>query len=106
MMSRWNNTVDASLWLDHYANPLINAITGSGKPVISIVDGIAFGGGCELNMLFDIVIASDRSIFSVPEGLIGALPPVASSYGISLAGRKLFRYLLTSEWITADQTHH
>ncbi len=103
MMSRWNNTVDASLWLDRYANPLIDAIAGSGKPVISIVDGIAFGGGCELNVLFDIVIASDRSIFSVPEGLIGALPPVASSYGISLTGRKLFRYLLTSEWINADK---
>ncbi len=86
MMSRWNNPVDASLWLDRYANPLIDAITGSVKTVISIVDGIAFGGGCELNMLFDIVIASDRSIFSVPEGLIGALPPVASSYGISLTG--------------------
>lgn len=103
MMSRWNKPVDASSWLVRYANPLIDAITGSGKPVISIVDGIAFGGGCELNMLFDIVIASDRSIFSVPEGLIGALPPVASSYGISLTGRKLFRYLLTSEWVSADK---
>ncbi len=103
MMSRWNNSVDASLWLNQYANPLIDTITGSSKPIISIVDGIAFGGGCELNMLFDIVIASNRSIFSVPEGLIGALPPVASSYGIALTGRKLFRYLLTSEWINAYQ---
>ena len=103
MMSKWNNSVDASLWLDQYANPLIDTITGSSKPIISIIDGIAFGGGCELNMLFDIVIASNRSIFSVPEGLIGALPPVASSYGIALTGRKLFRYLLTSEWINAYQ---
>ena len=103
MMSEWNNSVDASLWLDQYANPLIDTITGCAKPIISVVDGIAFGGGCELNMLFDIVIASNRSIFSVPEGLIGALPPVAASYGIALTGRKLFRYLLTSEWINAHQ---
>jgi enoyl-CoA hydratase/3-hydroxyacyl-CoA dehydrogenase len=105
MMSEWNNSIDASIWLDRYANPLIDAITSSIKPVISLVDGIAFGGGCEINMLFDIVIASDRSVFSVPEGLIGALPPVASSYGIALMGRKLFRYLLTSEWINANQAN-
>ncbi len=103
MMSNWNNSIDASIWLDKYANPLIDKITSSSKPIISIVDGVAFGGGCEINMLFDIVIASDKSVFSVPEGLIGALPPVASSYGIALTGRKLFRYLLTSEWINAYQ---
>ncbi|KPV47599.1 hypothetical protein SE19_00365 [Acidiplasma aeolicum] len=101
MMENWQDSIDASLWLDHYANPLIDEINSTNKPIISIVDGIAFGGGCELNMLFDIVIASDRSVFSVPEGLIGALPPIASSHGISLMGRRLFRYLLTSEWINA-----
>ena len=106
MMSKWNNSIDASIWLDRYANPLIDEITSSSKPIISIVDGIAFGGGCEINMLFDIVIASDRSVFAVPEGLIGALPPVASSYGIALTGRKLFRYLLTSEWINANQANN
>ena len=106
MMSNWNNSIDASIWLDKYANPLIDEITSSRKPIISVVDGIAFGGGCEINMLFDIVIASDKSVFSVPEGLIGALPPVASSYGIAFTGRKLFRYLLTSEWVNANQANH
>jgi cyclohexa-1,5-dienecarbonyl-CoA hydratase len=48
------------------------------KPVIAAVDGAALGGGCELVAACDIVIASDRSRFGVPEIKLGVFPPVAT----------------------------
>src|SRR5688572_31711934 len=48
------------------------------KPVIAVVDGAALGGGCEIVAACDIVIASDRSRFGVPEIKLGVFPPVAT----------------------------
>ncbi|EQD28124.1 Enoyl-CoA hydratase/isomerase [mine drainage metagenome] len=102
MMKDWETSMDAKVWMDKYAHPLLELISNYPKPIISAVNGIAFGGGCELNILFDIVIAANDSIFSLPEGLIGALPPIGSSYGVALIGRQIGRYLLTGEWISAE----
>ncbi|MFX0070491.1 MAG: enoyl-CoA hydratase-related protein [Candidatus Hermodarchaeota archaeon] len=44
------------------------------KPVIAAVDGFALGGGCELVLACDIVIASDRSVFGLPEIHRGIFP--------------------------------
>lgn len=89
--------------MDDYARPLVRLLADYPKPTISAVNGPAFGGGCELAMLFDIVLASERAVFSLPEGLIGAVPPIASSYGYSIINRKLARYALTGERFSARQ---
>jgi enoyl-CoA hydratase/carnithine racemase len=47
------------------------------KPVISAVNGIAYGGGFELAMASDFIIASDRARFAVPEIRLGLLPAFA-----------------------------
>ena len=44
------------------------------KPVIAAVDGFAFGGGCELSLVCDIVIATRRSFFGFPEISRGIFP--------------------------------
>ncbi|MSP83090.1 MAG: carnitinyl-CoA dehydratase [Alphaproteobacteria bacterium] len=44
------------------------------KPVIAAVNGIAFGGGCEIALASDIVIAADHALFAVPEVKVGLLP--------------------------------
>lgn len=41
------------------------------KPVIAAVDGIAFGGGFELALACDIIVASSRSAFALPEPRVG-----------------------------------
>lgn len=48
-----------------------------GKPVISAVNGLAYGGGFELAMASDFIIASDRAKFAVPEIQLGLLPGFA-----------------------------
>ncbi len=103
MMEKWKSAMDAKIWMNTLAQPLLDTISHYSKPIISAVNGIAFGGGCELNMLFDIVIADSTAVFSLPEGLIGAMPPLGSSYGIALISRKLARYALTGDWFSADE---
>ncbi len=103
MMSKWRSSMDARAWAERYAAPLIERMIEFKKPLITLVNGLAFGGGMELNMLADIVIASKEAVFAIPEALIGAFPPLASSCGVPLVSRKVIRYALTGEWLSAEQ---
>jgi len=69
---------------------------------IALVRGPALGGGCELAMACDFVLASDRARFGQPEISLGVFPPVAA-YQLSrrLAPRKGLELLLTGEPIDA-----
>ena len=72
------------------------------KPVIALVDGAALGGGCEIVAACDIVIASDRSRFGLPEIKLGVFPPVAAILLPIVIGQKRARELiLTGEIIDA-----
>lgn len=103
VMGSWKSFLDGKDFFVNVATPLLNTIANYKKPIISLVNGIAFGGGLELNLAFDIVIASEEATFSVPEGLIGAIPPIASSLGVAVIGRRLIRYCLTGEQMDAEE---
>ncbi|AKG91110.1 3-hydroxyacyl-CoA dehydrogenase/Enoyl-CoA hydratase [Geoglobus ahangari] len=102
VMRSWKSVSDGKEFFERVAAPLIDTMIDCSKPLISLVNGYAYGGGMELNLLMDIVIASKGATFSVPEGLIGAFPPIASTVGFFL-NRRVLRYCLTAEEIQADE---
>ncbi len=64
--------VDARYMQVHYR--LATAMRNCGKPIIARVDGYCIGGGNELNMLCDLTIASENSIFAQAGPLVGSAP--------------------------------
>ncbi len=58
------------------------------KPLIAAVNGHAYGGGCEIVLLSDLAVASERAVFAQPEARIGAWPMVFATFGPSLLGQK------------------
>ena len=49
-------------------------LPGLNKPVIAAVNGMAVGGGFELVMSSDLVVAADHATFSLPEAAVGVIP--------------------------------
>jgi enoyl-CoA hydratase/carnithine racemase len=69
------------------------------KPVIAAVNGIAFGGGCEIAEAVHLAVASERASFAKPEVNIGLPPTFGGTQRLPrLAGRKrALEYLLTGD---------
>ncbi len=70
------------------------------KPVIAAVNGIAFGGGCEITEAVSLAIASDRALFAKPEINLAMPPTFGGTQRLPrLAGRKrALELLLTGGW--------
>ncbi|MEM8744472.1 MAG: crotonase/enoyl-CoA hydratase family protein [Pseudomonadota bacterium] len=72
------------------------------KPIIAAVNGLAYGGGCEVTEAVHLAVASDRAIFAKPEINLGMPPTFGGTQRLSrLAGRKrALELLLTGETFT------
>ena len=74
------------------------------KPVIAAVNGYAFGGGFEIAIASDFVIASEQARFGVPEIQLGLLPGFAIVRLAELVGRQMAKYLsMLGEPISAEE---
>ena len=75
------------------------------KPVIAAVNGFALGGGCELALMCDLIIASDKAKFGQPEIKLGVTPGMGGSIRLTKAiGKaKSMDLVLTGRMIDGDE---
>jgi cyclohexa-1,5-dienecarbonyl-CoA hydratase len=102
--------VDVGEYIGERAFPMLDAfhaaciaMVEAPQPVLVVVDGAAIGGGAELVAYGDLVVATPRARFALPEITIGMFPPLASTMFPHIVGpKRALELVLTGEAITAE----
>lgn len=101
-MASWNYIdVHKSEYITRNWDP----ITRVRKPIIAAVSGYALGGGCELAMMCDFIIASDTAKFGQPEIKLGVIPGAGGTQRLprAVGKSKAMDMVLTGRMMNADE---
>ncbi|MCM2319645.1 MAG: enoyl-CoA hydratase [Pseudomonas sp.] len=75
----------SDVYLENFVTASWEEVTRCRKPVIAAVAGLALGGGCELAMMCDFVIAADNARFGQPEVKVGTMPGAGGTQRLTRA---------------------
>ena len=94
--------------MDAYLGDFIGAwegVTQCRKPVVAAVAGYALGGGCELAMMCDIIIAADNAKFGQPEIKLGTFPGSGGTQRLprAIGKAKAMDLILTGRMMDVDE---
>ena len=101
-MAEWDY---AKVYADDYITKDWEDIRRVRKPIIAAVAGYALGGGCELAMTCDLIIAADTAKFSQPEITIGTMPGFGGTQRLprAVGKAKAMDWCLTGRMIDANE---
>ena len=103
-VSEFHSRQEAREFVYDLVRPFWERFLSSEKPIISVVDGPAYGAGAEIALAADIVVASTRSTFAFSGGKVGALCCISAAFGqFTMVGRKVIEMNLTGKAISAEE---
>jgi enoyl-CoA hydratase len=87
---------------------LWDRLRGVGKPIVAAVSGFALGGGCELAMACDMIVASETAQFGQPEINLGVIPGAGGTQRMTLAVGKAvaMEMVLNARYLSAAEARH
>ncbi len=80
----------------HSLEKAVTALAACRRPVVAAVNGVAVGGGAEVLLLMDYVVAYKGALIGFPESRIGLVPPLLLTVGLLQLGGKRARTLALS----------
>lgn len=101
-MASWSFS---DVYKDDYITRNWETIRSVRKPVIAAVAGFALGGGCELTMMCDFIIAADNAKFGQPEIKLGIIPGAGGTQRLprAIGKAKAMDMVLTSRMMDATE---
>ncbi|MCK4415535.1 MAG: enoyl-CoA hydratase/isomerase family protein [Thermoplasmatales archaeon] len=89
------NKIDDIYKFTKYGHSVLNKIDTSEKPVIAKLDGLALGGGAEIALAADTIIATEKGSIGFPETGIGIYPGLGGTQRTTqCVGKELAKYLI------------
>jgi enoyl-CoA hydratase/carnithine racemase len=93
--------------LRHPATSFWRRLAAIKTPLIAAVSGYALGGGCELALACDLIVASDTAVFGQPEIRLGIIPGGGGTQRLArvLGKQRAMEYVLTGKRFDAKEAH-